>query len=251
MQGHTIKRVLGGALAALAGVVALGGTAFASPTPPVASSALPGTWANTNSATRSVRNVVIQSDDRGGILVDAFGACEGQVLPSPASCADPSVLSCAGDGPTCAPHAWSRRLGGSREQELLLRQQGAGYLEILASGGGILSTVAATRAADEAALLAHGRRWLGEMLSHGTTTVEAKSGYGLDTRTELRLIEVAGCKGWREGDAVCSPVHANWLVNTGRASAAELLQLIERVRAHVLQIHGIALELEVKIIGED
>ncbi|TMQ13092.1 MAG: UDP-N-acetylmuramate dehydrogenase [Deltaproteobacteria bacterium] len=66
-----------------------------------------------------------------------------------------------------------------------------------------------------------------------------------------RLIEVAGCKGWREGDAVCSPVHANWLVNTGRASAAELLQLIERVRAHVLQIHGIALELEVKIIGED
>src|SRR5437764_12682868 len=76
MQGHTIKRVLGGALAALAGVVALGGTAFASPTPPVASSALPGTWANTNSATRSVRNVVIQSDDRGGILVDAFGACE-------------------------------------------------------------------------------------------------------------------------------------------------------------------------------
>ena len=75
MRGLTIKRVLGGALAGLAGVVALGGTAFASPTPPVASSALPGVWANTNSSTNSVRHIVIQSDDRGGILVDAFGAC--------------------------------------------------------------------------------------------------------------------------------------------------------------------------------
>jgi imidazolonepropionase len=80
---------------------------------------------------------------------------------------------------------------GTREQELLLRQKGAGYLEILAAGGGILSTVAATRAADDATLAAHGRRWLGEMLSHGTTTIEAKSGYGLDLPTELRLLEIA------------------------------------------------------------
>ena len=80
---------------------------------------------------------------------------------------------------------------GSRENELLLRQRGAGYLEILAAGGGILSTVAATRLATEERLRAHGRRWLDEMLSHGTTTIEAKSGYGLDLPTELRLIEVA------------------------------------------------------------
>lgn len=66
-----------------------------------------------------------------------------------------------------------------------------------------------------------------------------------------RLIEVAGCKGWREGDAVCSPVHANWLVNTGQASAKDLLALIARVRDEVSRVHGIALELEVKIIGED
>ena len=65
-----------------------------------------------------------------------------------------------------------------------------------------------------------------------------------------RLIEVAGCKGWREGDAVCSPVHANWLVNTGQAKAAELLALIDRVRAEVVRVHGITLELEVKIIGD-
>jgi imidazolonepropionase len=80
---------------------------------------------------------------------------------------------------------------GSREGELVLRQQGAGYLEILAAGGGILSTVAATRAASAEELRDHGRRWLDEMLRHGVTTVEAKSGYGLDLPTELRLLEVA------------------------------------------------------------
>ncbi len=81
--------------------------------------------------------------------------------------------------------------GGSREGELLLRQRGAGYLEILAAGGGILSTVAATRAATAEDLLAHGHRWLDEMLGHGVTTIEAKSGYGLDRATELRLLDVA------------------------------------------------------------
>lgn len=80
---------------------------------------------------------------------------------------------------------------GSREQELVLRQRGADYLEILAAGGGILSTVAATRAASTEALEEHGRRWLGEMLDHGTTTIEAKSGYGLDLATELRLLDIA------------------------------------------------------------
>jgi UDP-N-acetylmuramate dehydrogenase len=65
-----------------------------------------------------------------------------------------------------------------------------------------------------------------------------------------RLIEAAGCKGWHEGDAVCSPVHANWLVNTGRATAADLLALIDRVRAEVARVHGVTLELEVKILGD-
>ena len=65
-----------------------------------------------------------------------------------------------------------------------------------------------------------------------------------------RLIEAAGCKGWREGEAECSPVHANWLVNNGRATAAELTRLIDRVRDEVARVHGVALELEVKIIGE-
>lgn len=66
-----------------------------------------------------------------------------------------------------------------------------------------------------------------------------------------RLIEVAGCKGWQVGDALCSPVHANWLVNVGEATCADMLTLIERVRARVIEAHGITLQLEVKILGED
>ena len=81
---------------------------------------------------------------------------------------------------------------GTREGEWQMRARGAGYLEILAAGGGILSTVAATRAASEADLLAGARARLDEMLANGTTTAEAKSGYGLDTRTELRQLEIIG-----------------------------------------------------------
>jgi imidazolonepropionase len=95
---------------------------------------------------------------------------------------------------------------GTREGELLLRQRGAGYLEILAAGGGILSTVAATRAASAEDLAAHGRRWLDEMARHGVTTIEAKSGYGLDLATELRLLEVAFELG-REGPVDVVPTY--------------------------------------------
>lgn len=84
---------------------------------------------------------------------------------------------------------------GSRTGELLLRLQGASYLDLLAAGGGILATVRETRAASRSALLAHGRRWLDVMLRRGATTVEVKSGYGLDLTTELRLLEVAAALG--------------------------------------------------------
>ena len=80
---------------------------------------------------------------------------------------------------------------GERHAELELRQRGVAYLDILAAGGGILQTVRQTRAASDDDLLANGRRWLAEMLSHGVTTVEVKSGYGLDVPTELRQLEVA------------------------------------------------------------
>jgi UDP-N-acetylmuramate dehydrogenase len=65
-----------------------------------------------------------------------------------------------------------------------------------------------------------------------------------------RLIEAAGLKGLHIGDAVCSPVHANWLVNVGTATAADLLALIALIRSRVLAAHNVSLELEVKVIGE-
>jgi imidazolonepropionase len=80
---------------------------------------------------------------------------------------------------------------GDRHAELELRQKGVPYLDILAAGGGILQTVRQTRDATDQELLANGRRWLAEMLSHGVTTVEVKSGYGLDVDTELRQLAVA------------------------------------------------------------
>jgi imidazolonepropionase len=119
---------------------------------------------------------------------------------------------------------------GSREAELALRQRGAGYLEILAAGGGILSTVAATRAATEEQLAAHGRRWLDEMLGHGVTTIEAKSGYGLDLPTELRLLEVAHQLG-REGPIEVLPT---WL--GAHAVPAELRDRPDPVEAYVRRL---------------
>jgi imidazolonepropionase len=82
--------------------------------------------------------------------------------------------------------------GGTRHAEVELRQRGHTYLEILTAGGGILQTVRMTRAASDEELLEHGRRWLAEMLSHGVTTAEVKSGYGLDTASELRLLALYG-----------------------------------------------------------
>ena len=80
--------------------------------------------------------------------------------------------------------------GGWRQNELGLKLHGASYLDILSMGGGILSTVNATRAATENELYDKAKEALDEMLSLGITTVEAKSGYGLDMDTELKQLRV-------------------------------------------------------------
>lgn len=80
--------------------------------------------------------------------------------------------------------------GGWRADEFARRMRGESYLDIARRGGGILRTVAQTRAASFDTLLASCRAAASEMLSLGVTTVEAKSGYGLDVDTELRLLDV-------------------------------------------------------------
>ncbi len=78
---------------------------------------------------------------------------------------------------------------GDRAAEFELRLEGKTYLEILAAGGGILSTVRASRQAGVAALVAQAAARAAVMLSHGTTTAEAKTGYGLNTHSELEQLE--------------------------------------------------------------
>jgi imidazolonepropionase len=80
--------------------------------------------------------------------------------------------------------------GGSREREFEQRIQGLSYLEIAARGGGILSTVEATRQASFDELVGLGKKRLDRMLSKGVTTVEGKSGYGLTVEDELRILSV-------------------------------------------------------------
>jgi imidazolonepropionase len=82
--------------------------------------------------------------------------------------------------------------GGTRADEHAMRRAGATYEQIAEAGGGIASTVARTAAASDEELLAQSRRRLHALMRGGCTTVEIKSGYGLDPKSELRLLRVAG-----------------------------------------------------------
>jgi imidazolonepropionase len=111
-------------------------------------------------------------------LRELGGDIEG--LDARGMCAIPGLVD-------CHTHAC---FGGDRVEEFSLRAAGASYEELHAAGGGILSTVRATREAGREGLREAVRRHRGWMLAAGTTTFEAKSGYGLDRETELASLEV-------------------------------------------------------------
>jgi imidazolonepropionase len=138
------------------------------------------------------------------LIEDAYVLCAGDTIESVGRMRDLPELGgdvreldgrglCAVPGLVdCHTHA---AFGGDRVDEFSLRAAGAGYEELHARGGGILSTVQATREAGEDGLRAIVERHRAWMLRHGTTTFEAKSGYGLDRDTELaslRAIRAAG-----------------------------------------------------------
>lgn len=81
--------------------------------------------------------------------------------------------------------------GGDRAREFEMRLEGASYEEVARAGGGIVSTMKATRAADEDALVASALPRLDALIAEGATTVEVKSGYGLDAPTERRMLRAA------------------------------------------------------------
>jgi imidazolonepropionase len=81
--------------------------------------------------------------------------------------------------------------GGNRAAEFELRLNGASYEEVARAGGGIISTVRSTRTASEATLLAEALPRIDAMIAEGVTLIEVKSGYGLDTETELKMLRAA------------------------------------------------------------
>lgn len=152
-------------------------------------------------ATPAGRSAPVRGSALGEIdvLENAFVLCEDGLvtqvsamralprLAGPVEELDGRGLSAVPGLVDCHTHAC---FAGDRADEFALRAAGAGYEELHAAGGGILSTVRATRAAGEEGLraaLARHRDW---MLRAGTTTFEAKSGYGLDRETELAQLRV-------------------------------------------------------------
>ncbi|KAF0689400.1 Aste57867_19162 [Aphanomyces stellatus] len=156
---------------------------------------------NNEKAKRGAEQDTVAIIENGALIVDAQGkfAAVGttdeierwvQAQPQPVTfekdfdatglCILPGLI----DGHTHP--VWS----GSRVDEFAMKLAGATYMEVAASGGGINRTVRATRASSESELLALLNKRLDRMLKCGTTTVEAKSGYGLDTETELKMLKV-------------------------------------------------------------
>ncbi|MEB8386996.1 imidazolonepropionase [Rhodobacteraceae bacterium KMM 6894] len=133
--------------------------------------------------------------DRAAIAVDAEGhiAWVGAAADLPATYADWPVQDAEGRLITpalidCHTHIVH---GGNRALEFEMRLNGASYEEVARAGGGIVSTVAATRDADEATLLASALRRADALIAEGVSVIEIKSGYGLDHDTELKMLRVA------------------------------------------------------------
>jgi imidazolonepropionase len=154
-------------------------------------------WVDANLAT-----MVAGGKPYGAIERGAVAAKDGRIawvgfaadLPQPPDELAHEVRRCEGAWITpglvdCHTHLV---FGGDRAREFERRLQGASYEEIARAGGGIVSTVAATRAASRADLVASAAKRLAGLTREGVTTVEIKSGYGLDLETELKVLEAAG-----------------------------------------------------------
>lgn len=134
-----------------------------------------------------------------GIIEDGAVAVQGDRIALVGTTSE--VLAEAGDGATLIdasgkvvlpgfvdPHT-HLVFAGDRASEFEMRLQGASYMELMAAGGGIMSTVSVTRQASLDQIVDQSRERLDSMLAHGTTTAEAKTGYGLDTENELKMLE--------------------------------------------------------------
>ncbi|MDP2520641.1 imidazolonepropionase [Shimia thalassica] len=132
-------------------------------------------------------------EDAAIVVSDGMIGWVGPVADLPAHFADAPRTSLGGRLVTpglidCHTHIVH---GGDRAVEFEMRLNGASYEDVACAGGGIVSTVKATRGATEAELLEDALRRVDVLIAEGVTSIEVKSGYGLDTETELRMLRVA------------------------------------------------------------
>ena len=154
---------------------------------------------------RNVR-IVTCTDDGCAITPPAFVAIFGGLIAGlgPMTQLDPDaavVTELDGEGALLTPGFIDCHThlvyAGHRAREFEMRLQGASYEEIARAGGGIVSTVRQTREAVPSDLMAQSARRLAELMAHGVTTVEIKSGYGLSLKDELKCLKVARDLGQR------------------------------------------------------
>jgi imidazolonepropionase len=119
--------------------------------------------------------------------------------------------------------------GGNRADEHAMRRAGASYEEIAKAGGGIASTVEKTRAASATELIDSARRRLRALMSGGCTTVEIKSGYGMDTASEIRLLNAAKALGKTEPVRVVGTLLALHALPKGKDRAAFVTEAIDEM----------------------
>jgi len=150
----------------------------------------------------NARLATMAGDGLGEVADGAIASRDGRIAYAGPAAAAPAFdaaerIDCAGRWITpglidCHTHLVH---GGDRAHEFELRLDGASYEEIARAGGGIVSTMRATRAASEADLVASALPRLDALLAEGVTTIEIKSGYGLDTENEIKQLRAARALG--------------------------------------------------------
>jgi imidazolonepropionase len=171
--------------------------------------------------------------DSYGLIEDAAILIEGRTIawvgPRTAAPAGKATIDCGGRLATpglidCHTHIVH---GGNRAHEFEQRLGGTSYAEIAKAGGGIAATVRATRSQSEADLTSSALRRLDALLAEGITTIEVKSGYGLDRDTEMKMLRVARALGQqRPVDVVTSYLGAHALPPEFKDNRAGYVDLI-------------------------
>jgi len=194
--------------------------------------------------------IATMRDDSLGLIEDGAILCRGGEIawvgPTeqlPAAARGAERIDCGGKLVTpglidCHTHLV---FAGNRAHEFELRLTGVSYEKIAQSGGGIVSTVAATRAADQDTLTRQSEPRLKALMREGVTTIEIKSGYGLDTDNEVKCLRVARRLGENNAITVCTTflgAHAVPPEYAGRADA--YIDLVSGTMMDVVAAEGLA-----------